>query len=98
VFNNFLAALSLTKNPRLGNGPEYAVANVALDNVAWSRTIRDFSNEEEQKITQDLSNWTSSLNEMLTYNCVTQTQSGLLNNMVLRFSITIDLLEQSLRA
>lgn len=97
VFNNFLAALSLTQDPRLTRGPAYAVANVALDNVAWPRVIRDFSSEEERKVTQDLSSWTSSLNDVLDTNCVMQSQSDLLDKMIFRFNKTTGMLEQALR-
>jgi hypothetical protein len=88
VFMNFLTALSLTQDQRLTRGPAYAVQNVALDNRALSKAIRDFDDEQERKAIQQLSNWASLLANILKNRPLDSSAYADLDGLILRFEKT----------
>ncbi len=95
VFNNFLAALRLTQDQRLNQGPVYAMQNVALDS-AWSDVTRGFNEEKEKHVTQQLDDWISLLNSLLESGNIDSSAMDSLDIMLSRFRETIDVLEQAL--
>lgn len=97
AFVGFLTTLSLTQDPRLTQGPLYAVQNVPLDNTVWPKTIKNFDSEHEEKALRQLDAWKQTLDKLLDENTVASEPHIDLSELTLRLEKTAIVLERALR-